>query len=226
VKIVAWKNRDEMCRLARHANPRDLGCRRSGRCRKTNQRAILEAMSGHTLLANLPNLITLVRLALVPVVITCIVQPQWGLAFVLFVVAGVSDAIDGWLAKRLDLRSELGAWLDPLADKALLVSIYIALAIAGVVPAFIAILVVSRDVMIIAGVIVAILLDRPFPIKPLWVSKINTTVQIAFASTVLAAKAFDLSLGIWFQAAIWLVAVLTLLSAGAYVRQWLRHMQS
>jgi len=92
-------------------------------------------MSAHTLLANLPNLITLLRLALVPVVITLIVQPKWGLAFVLFVIAGVSDAIDGWLAKRLDLRSELGAWLDPLADKALLVSIYIALAITGVIPA-------------------------------------------------------------------------------------------
>lgn len=183
-------------------------------------------MSSNTLLANLPNLITLMRLALVPVVITLIVQPKWGLAFVLFVIAGVSDAIDGWLAKRLDLRSELGAWLDPLADKALLVSIYIALAVTGVIPAFIAILVVSRDVMIIAGVLVAVLLDRPLPIKPLWVSKINTTVQIAFASAVLAAKAFDLPLGLWFEGSVWIVAALTVLSAGAYVRQWLRHMES
>ncbi|MDB5532206.1 MAG: CDP-alcohol phosphatidyltransferase [Hyphomicrobiales bacterium] len=187
---------------------------------------ICSQMSVQTLLANLPNLITLARLALVPVVIALIVQPKWGLAFGVFMIAGISDAVDGWLAKKLDLRSELGAWLDPLADKALLVSIYIALAIAGVLPALIAILVVSRDVMIIAGVVVAILLDRPFPIKPLLISKINTTLQIAFACAVLAAKAFDIHLGLWFEIAIWLVAAFTLASAAAYVSQWLRHMEN
>ena len=82
-------------------------------------------MSAHSLLASLPNLISLGRLVLVPIIVALIVQPEWWLAFLLFVVAGISDAVDGWLAKRFDLRTEVGAYLDPIADKALLVSIYL-----------------------------------------------------------------------------------------------------
>ncbi len=182
-------------------------------------------MSAHHLLASLPNLISLGRLVLVPIIVTLIVQPEWGLAFTLFLVAGVSDAVDGWLAKRFDLRSELGAYLDPLADKALLVSIYISLAVVGVLPAAIAILVVSRDMMIVGAVIISWLLDKPVAIKPLLVSKLNTLAQISLAASVLAAKAFGFPLGIWFTVALWIVAALTLASAAAYLTQWVRHME-
>ena len=181
-------------------------------------------MSAHHLLASLPNLISLGRLVLVPIVVTLIIQPEWQLAFALFLVAGVSDAIDGWLAKRFDLRSELGAYLDPLADKALLVSIYVSLAIVGVLPATIAILVVSRDVMIVGAVMISWLLDKPVAIRPLLVSKLNTLAQISLAAAVLAAKAFDFPMGMWFTIALWAVAALTLASAAAYLSQWVRHM--
>src|SRR5690606_40943267 len=97
----------------------------------------------------LPNLITIARLILVPVVIAMIVAGQWLAAFVLFAIAGVSDAVDGFLARRFGMKSELGAYLDPLADKALLVSIYAGLAVAGVLPAWLAILVIFRDIMIL-----------------------------------------------------------------------------
>jgi len=181
-------------------------------------------MSAHHLFASLPNLISLGRLVLVPIIVALIIQPEWGLAFTLFLVAGVSDGIDGWLAKRFDLRSELGAYLDPLADKALLVSIYVSLAIVGVLPATIAILVVSRDVMIVGAVMISWLLDKPVAIKPLLVSKLNTLAQISLAASVLAAKAFDFPLGLWFTVLLYVVAALTLASAAAYLRQWVRHM--
>lgn len=181
-------------------------------------------MSANSLLASLPNLISLGRLVLVPIIVALIIQPEWQLAFLLFVVAGVSDAVDGWLAKRFNLRTEIGAYLDPLADKALLVSIYVALAVAGVLPATIAILVVSRDLMIVGAIMISWLLDKPVAIRPLVVSKLNTFAQIALAASVLAAKAFGLPLGLWFTLALWIVAALTLASAAAYLTQWVRHM--
>src|SRR5690348_18432682 len=112
------------------------------------------------------------------------------IAFAVFVIAGVSDAVDGFLAKRFNMASELGALLDPLADKALLVSIYVALGIWGAVPRWIVILVVSRDIMIVAAVIVSWLFDKPVPMKPSMVSKLNTVAQLAFAGLLLGAFAF------------------------------------
>ena len=100
------------------------------------------------LFASLPNLITLGRLVLVPVAIGMIAEQSWLNALFVFLLAGVSDGIDGFLARTYDLHSELGAYLDALADKALLISIYVALAVVGVAPALIAIVVVSRDLMI------------------------------------------------------------------------------
>ena len=181
-------------------------------------------MTAQHLFASLPNLISLGRLVLVPIIVSLIIQPEWGLAFLLFVVAGASDAVDGWLAKRFDLRSELGAYLDPIADKALVVSIFVSLAVIGVLPATLVIIVVSRDVMIVGAVMVSWLLDKPVAIRPLLVSKLNTVAQISFAAAVLAAKAFGFPLGIWFSVALWIVAALTLASAAAYLTQWVRHM--
>ena len=104
---------------------------------------------------SIPNIITLGRILLVPFIVWAIASSQMEIAFAIFVVAGVSDAVDGFLAKRFNMASELGALLDPLADKALLVSIYVALGIWGAVPRWIVILVVSRDIMIVSAVIVS-----------------------------------------------------------------------
>ena len=139
---------------------------------------------------SIPNIITLARIILVPVIVWAIVSSQMEIAFALFVIAGVSDAVDGFLAKRFNMTSELGALLDPLADKALLVSIYVALGIWGAVPRWIVILVVSRDIMIVSAVIVSWLFDKPVEMKPLMVSKLNTVAQVAFAALVLASLGF------------------------------------
>jgi cardiolipin synthase (CMP-forming) len=175
-------------------------------------------------LASLPNLISLGRLVMVPVIIAMISTHRWQEASIIFVLAGLSDAIDGWLAKTFGWRTELGAYLDPVADKALLVSIYVALAVVQVVPATLTIIVVARDLMIIGAVLISWLMDAPVEIKPLWISKVNTTVQIAFAALVLGAKAFQFSLDPWLDATLYVVAALTLVSLAAYLLQWVRHM--
>ena len=113
------------------------------------------------------------------------------LAFVLFLAAGISDAVDGFLAKRFGMATELGAYLDPLADKAMLVSIYMALAVVGAIPLWLVILVVSRDIMIVGAVILSWLVDKPVTLKPLFVSKLNTVAQIVLALVVISSLAFE-----------------------------------
>ena len=100
---------------------------------------------------NLPNLITLARLLAVPLVVFLILQGLMTAAFWMFFAAGISDAVDGYLAKRMDAVTELGTYLDPIADKTLLVAVYVTLGIAGHVPTWLVILVVSRDLLIIGG---------------------------------------------------------------------------
>ncbi len=172
----------------------------------------------------LPNLITIGRLILVPLVIVMIINERWLAAFVLFVVAGISDAIDGFIAKRFDMASELGAYLDPVADKALIVSIYITLALVGAVPAWLVILVVSRDIMIVTAVILSWLMERPVEIAPFVVSKLNTAAQLMFAALMLGSRAFGLDIGSAIPVAQLAVALLTVGSMAAYLAFWLRHM--
>jgi cardiolipin synthase (CMP-forming) len=173
---------------------------------------------------NLPNLITLGRILLVPVVVWAIGSGQWQIAFLVFLIAGVSDAVDGFLAKRLDMASELGAHLDPLADKALIVSIYVALGITEAIPRWLVILVVSRDILIVGGVMLAWFVGKPMRVKPLLVSKLNTAAQIILASLVLGSLAFGVRSEGTEYAAMAAVAALTLASVGFYVREWTFHM--
>jgi len=175
---------------------------------------------------SIPNLITLGRILLVPVVVWAITSGQMRIAFTLFLVAGISDAVDGFLAKRFHMKSELGAYLDPLADKALIVSIYISLGIAGALPIALVILVVSRDIMIISAFMLAWLVGRPMAVRPLPVSKANTAAQILLATVVLAEHAFGLEFAVASAVLMGLVALLTLLSIAFYLAEWVRHMNS
>jgi len=169
-------------------------------------------------------MITLARLFAVPVVVWAIATGESGIAFALFVAAGISDAVDGYLAKRFHLETELGAYLDPIADKALLVSIYVALAIAGELPVWVTTLVVARDLLIVGAVVLAVVLGRPVRVRPIAVSKANTLVQIVLAAVVLAANAFGWEL-YWPTLILTLaVAALTVTSAGAYLVEWMAHM--
>jgi cardiolipin synthase (CMP-forming) len=174
---------------------------------------------------NIPNLITLGRILLVPIVVWAIATPgaMW-IAFLLFLAAGVSDAVDGYLAKRLQMTTELGAYLDPLADKALIVSIYLTLGINDLIPRWLVILVVSRDILIVGGILLSWLVGNPLKIKPLLVSKLNTVAQIVFACVVLGSLGFGIPADKLMLVLMGLVAALTLLSIAAYLAEWVRHM--
>src|SRR5436305_13577008 len=136
---------------------------------------------------SIPNLISLARILLVPVVVWAIASNQVLFAFLLFPAAGVSDAVDGFLAKRFGIASELGALLDPLADKVLIVSIYVALGIMDALPRWLVILVVSRDLLIVGGVMFSWIVNKPVNVKPHIVSKINTAAQPLLAGLALAS---------------------------------------
>ena len=173
---------------------------------------------------SIPNLITLARILSVPVMVWAIAQGWMQMAFLLFLAAGLSDAVDGYLAKRFGMSSELGAYLDPLADKALIVSIYATLGINGNIPRWLVILVVSRDIMIVGAVMLSWLVGRPLPVKPLMVSKLNTAAQFLFVGLVLAALGFRFEAQWAIDAGMVVVAALTLLSVAGYVREWIRYM--
>jgi cardiolipin synthase len=146
------------------------------------------------------------------------------IAFLLFLLAGLSDLVDGYLAKRFNMATELGAYLDPLADKALIVSVYVTLGIAGAIPQWLVILVVSRDIMIVTAVILSWLVNKPVTLKPHMVSKLNTVAQILLALVVLASLAFEFEGTLVIQGLTALVAILTLASVVLYIGEWVRHM--
>lgn len=173
---------------------------------------------------NVPNLLTIGRIFAVPVLILLIGADRTLAAFWLFVVVGATDAADGMIARRFNLKTELGAFLDPLADKALLISLYVTLAVFAEIPRWLAVVVVFRDVVIMGGVLLAWLIERPLPMEPLAIGKANTLAQIVFVGTVLGADGYALDWGLIEQAAAYGVGGLTLLSAGAYLVAFIRHM--
>ena len=175
---------------------------------------------------SIPNLITLARILLVPVVVWAITSGAMKTAFLLFLAAGVSDAVDGFLAKRFGMQTELGAYLDPLADKAMIVSIYVALGFVNVIPRWLVILVVSRDIMIVSAVMLSWLVGRPVAIKSLAISKANTVAQIVLALLALASQAFAFDAEPILTFTMALVTVLTLLSIAFYLAAWVRHMNA
>jgi len=173
---------------------------------------------------NIPNSLTLVRIVLVPLVVWLIIDHEMTAAFLLFLLAGFSDAADGYIAKRYGWRSELGAYLDPIADKALLVSIYVTLGLAGHLPVWLVIAVVSRDILIVGAVVLSWMLSRPLTMHPLLISKVNTFAQIVLAGLVLAELGLGLGLEPVVKVLIWVTGAHTNLSAAAYFWAWLGHM--
>lgn len=169
---------------------------------------------------SLPNLISMTRLLLVPLIVSLMLGKDYELAFAVFVIAGLSDAIDGYIARRFDMRTTLGAYLDAIADKALLVSVYVTLGVQGQFAQLVVTLVVARDLMIVGAVILSWVIGHPLKIAPLMLSKINTAAQILLAALMLAVLGF---LPEWDAATVWgqwIVGVTTVLSGAAYFLAW------
>ena len=171
---------------------------------------------------NLPNLISLGRLLLVPLAIWLILRSRYGAAFWVFVVAGVSDALDGFIAKHFNRRTRLGALLDPIADKTLLVSVYVTLGWANQLWSSVVILVVFRDVMIIGGFLLIQAFAAQKRYDPLYISKINTGLQIALIAFVLARLGLGADWGNVDVVLSCAVIVTTVLSGLSYILRWTR----
>jgi cardiolipin synthase (CMP-forming) len=170
------------------------------------------------------NLITILRFILVPGIIVAMLQERWDWALIGFLVAGISDGVDGFVARHFNQRSKLGAYLDPMADKLLLVCVFVVLGFMHQLPLWLVVAVVSRDALIVCAVLLSTVMSHPVEVRPLMVSKINTTVQIILAAVVLAELTFAKDFGPVRPALIFLTGLLTVASAAAYLVTWLRHM--
>jgi cardiolipin synthase len=138
----------------------------------------------------LPNAISLMRIALVAPILLLILQGSFGWALALFWLAGFSDGVDGYLAKRFNWHTRLGALLDPVADKLLVAGLFITLAYTGDIPVWLAATVIIRDVVIVAGAMAYNFLVRPVQGEPTRVSKLNTALQLLFLLFVISRAGF------------------------------------
>jgi cardiolipin synthase len=173
-------------------------------------------------LSHLPNLITLARIALVPVLILLLKDQDYATGLLVFVIAGASDALDGYLAKRLNAQSRLGAILDPVADKLLLVSTYVMLTLLGHIPFWLVLVVVFRDLLIVGGYVLYTSHAGPVKMRPSILSKLNTLMQIALATLVLAQQAAGLAWPPMVLDALVIAVLVTTVASGAhYLWSWM-----
>jgi cardiolipin synthase len=169
-----------------------------------------------------PNFITLGRLLSVPLIIWLVLVGDYPKAFWAMVIAGASDILDGLLARTLKVYSLIGAYLDPLADKALLIGVSIALSIKSFIPLWLVILIVFRDILILGGVILLWGIKKNFQVKPLMVSKVNTLFQITTVVLVMAQEAYHIFEPYIFSFCFFITALTTVMSAGGYIRILIR----
>ncbi|MDA0654077.1 MAG: CDP-alcohol phosphatidyltransferase family protein [Proteobacteria bacterium] len=173
---------------------------------------------------NAPNLISLVRLLAVPLVVWLTLEGHGVWAFWVFVGAGVSDAIDGAIAKRFGLATDLGRYLDPIADKVLLVAVYVTLGSAGAVATWLVMLVVTRDALIVGGAMLSQARGHGVQIQPLLLSKVNTAMQIVLAAALLGELAYGSFAELaapWVKPVlVWTVAATTTASGIVYLWRW------
>jgi cardiolipin synthase len=175
---------------------------------------------------NLANLVTVARLLMVPPLVWLIVTERLQAAFWLFLAAALSDALDGFIAKRFNAKTTLGSYLDPLADKVLLDGIYVALAMGQWLPVWLVALVIGRDLLIVGGVALIRRRHATFRPKPLLIGKINTFAQILLAGCALGHVGGWGDLDAAVEVLVIVVALTTLLSGAGYAAQAMRSVRS
>ena len=174
---------------------------------------------------NIPNILTVLRILVTPLFVIFLIRNQHGYALLVFVFAGVSDGLDGLIARWLNQRSDLGAVLDPIADKLLLTAAYITLGILKDIPGWLAVLVISRDVLIVTGIAVLTFAGIHFDIRPSLVSKWTTVFQILLIGVSLLE--LDFSGAQTLQAVLgWVTAGMTVLSGLHYTYLGLNILQT
>ncbi|MGD2083466.1 MAG: CDP-alcohol phosphatidyltransferase family protein [Chromatiales bacterium] len=169
---------------------------------------------------DIPNLITVGRIILTVPTAWALIQDRFGLALALFAVAGVSDGVDGYLAKRYGWHSRLGSLLDPAADKLLLLTAFVTLGWHGLLPAWLVVGVIVRDLLIVAGATTYHFWIEPFEGEPSRISKLNTLVQILLVVLVVADRGLIAMPPLLLDAMVWIVAATTFASGADYVWVW------
>jgi len=169
---------------------------------------------------NIPNLLTLLRMCAAPVLILFLMDRNYGVGTLLFLVAGITDALDGWFAKRFDCVTRLGTILDPIADKMLIITAYIVLALLGDIPLWVVLIVSFRDLGIVGGYLILQTIHDEMPPQPSLLSKLNTLAQITFVLTVMTNKMGLVPLPGVVDVLLWLVAATTLVSGFHYIYRW------
>lgn len=178
-----------------------------------------------SLAISIPNILTIARILLTPLLVILVQKGLLGYALLTFTLAGVSDALDGLLARALNQRTELGAFLDPIADKLLLVSAFVSLAVVGFVPGWLAVIVISRDVVILLGISVLTITGIAFRIQPSVLSKCTTFGQIATVFAVLLESQQGLPKPV-LPPLFWATAILTMLSGLHYIYKGMAILQA
>lgn len=174
----------------------------------------------HKLLSLIPNLLTLARIAACPILVLLLYEHSYDLALYLFIAAGVTDGLDGYIAKRFNCVSNLGKVLDPMADKLLIGSTYVMLAILGDIPFWLVVVVMFRDLVIVVGYLIIAVMVETVSVRPTWMSKVNTFLQISLMVAVLLEKSTILSVPIVVDAMVFGVLVTTVASGIQYVWLW------
>ncbi len=176
--------------------------------------------------SSIPNLISTLRILLVPPVVWSMLEQRWSLALPLFLIAGLSDGLDGFLARRYHWTSRLGAILDPIGDKLLMVSSYLVLGWQGILPCWLVALVILRDVVIMAGTVLYRALVGVVVFEPILLSKINTVCQILLITIALCVLVgVEILVGLQ-TLLVYIVLVTTVSSGVAYVVLWARRAAS
>jgi cardiolipin synthase len=171
-------------------------------------------------ISQLPNLITVSRIALAPVLILLLKDLEYTTALIVFAVAGISDGLDGWLAKRLKATTRVGAILDPAADKILLLSAYVMLTVLGHIPFWLMLSVAFRDLLIVGGYIAYTSVVGPVNMQPSYLSKFNTFMQITLIIVLLTSQATGISWSLVNDLLIYAVLATTIASGAHYIWIW------
>jgi cardiolipin synthase len=167
---------------------------------------------------NIPNSLTLLRIILVPVIVILLMQGSYMVALVVFLVSGVTDILDGYLARVLNQQTVLGSYLDPIADKALMISCYVTLAVKKILPGWLSVVVISRDCIILMGVAVLSIMSVTYKIQPALLGKLTTAVQILTVLVFLASRAVPGVLAEPFmEGLVWVTAFFTVVSGFYYI---------
>jgi cardiolipin synthase len=165
---------------------------------------------------NIPNLITLLRILITPLFVIFMIRGQYRLSLLVFSLAGVSDGLDGLFARWFNQKTVLGAHLDPIADKLLLISAFVVLAVQQTIPSWLAVVVISRDILIFTGIAILRYFHISLTIKPSLISKCTTASQLATAFLVLLALEVAV-VGPVLVPLFWLTTLLTTASGLHYV---------